>query len=173
MHYDAAPDDSGLTWLCDPQSKVSAHFHISRMGSVSQLVELEHAAWHAGLAEMPDLLGQMQRRVNLWTVGIELGNIGPLWRGNSGRYWYESGGESREWKGAEPVDLGDQYWEPYSIAQLDALVLLLHDLRGILGDAVSNVCGHDEIAVPRGRKPDPGPAFPWQLIVRKHPWVPA
>src|SRR5687768_7485060 len=35
-------------WLCDPDSKVSCHFLILRTGEILQLVEIHHAAWHAG-----------------------------------------------------------------------------------------------------------------------------
>jgi hypothetical protein len=40
------PHDAG--WLCNPQSRVSAHYVIDRVGGMYCLVDDHHRAWHAG-----------------------------------------------------------------------------------------------------------------------------
>lgn len=48
-------------WMCNPASKVSAHFIITRDGDLHRLVEDVKAAWHAG-----------SRKWNKRSIGIEL-----------------------------------------------------------------------------------------------------
>jgi hypothetical protein len=56
------PHDAG--WLCNPQSRVSAHYVISRDGRVFSLVDDDKRAWHAG-----------HRWGNDATIGIEISHI--------------------------------------------------------------------------------------------------
>lgn len=60
---------SPLAWLCDPKSKVSAHYLIDKSGMVYQLVHEEDVAWHAGVSYW---MGKPN--VNAFSVGIELVN---------------------------------------------------------------------------------------------------
>lgn len=70
IHATATPGlASPLAWLCDPASKVSAHYLIDKSGVVYQLVHEEDVAWHAGMSfwnGKPD--------VNAFSIGIELVN---------------------------------------------------------------------------------------------------
>jgi AmpD protein len=47
--------------------RVSAHFFIDRQGAVTQYVDTDEAAWHAGVSELDGRTG-----VNRFSVGIEL-----------------------------------------------------------------------------------------------------
>lgn len=70
LHATATPGlASPLAWLCDPASKVSAHYLIDRDGTVYQLVHEEDVAWHAGVSSW-----QGRDNVNAFSVGIELVN---------------------------------------------------------------------------------------------------
>mgnify|MGYP001796468206 CR=1 FL=1 len=72
IHYTAmASTESARRRLSDPASEVSAHYLISRGGSVIQLVDEAERAWHAGA-------GSWQGRgdVNSRSSGIELTNTG-------------------------------------------------------------------------------------------------
>ncbi|MBI5898041.1 MAG: N-acetylmuramoyl-L-alanine amidase [Rhodocyclales bacterium] len=63
--------DKALATLTDPARKVSAHYLISRDGSLLQLVDESNRAWHAGESRwggMSDL--------NSASIGIELDNTG-------------------------------------------------------------------------------------------------
>jgi N-acetylmuramoyl-L-alanine amidase len=54
---------------------------------------------------------------------------------------------------------------PYPDAQIDALVALCVEL-GARYPAITldRIVGHEHIAVPAGRKTDPGPHFPWDAV---------
>lgn len=56
-------------WLCNPASKVSAHYLIGRDGQILQLVHEADIAWHAGQSTWKGKNG-----VNAFSVGIELVN---------------------------------------------------------------------------------------------------
>lgn len=60
---------SPLEWLCNPESKVSAHYLIDLNGDIYQLVEENDIAWHAGESEWGG-----QKSVNSFSIGIELVN---------------------------------------------------------------------------------------------------
>jgi len=60
-----------LEALCDPVSKVSAHYFIDEDGSVLDLVKEEKRAWHAGMA-----FWRGSTDVNSRSIGIELVNPG-------------------------------------------------------------------------------------------------
>lgn len=61
--------DSPLAWLCNPESKVSAHYLISRTGVIFHLVHEVNVAWHAGESTWKGKPG-----VNAYSIGIELVN---------------------------------------------------------------------------------------------------
>jgi N-acetylmuramoyl-L-alanine amidase len=61
--------DSPKRWLCDPESKASAHYLIGQDGHVLQLVDEKNIAWHAGESEW-----RGKHAVNAFSVGIELVN---------------------------------------------------------------------------------------------------
>lgn len=57
--------------LCDPASKVSAHYLIDEDGAVAALVPENRRAWHAGVAFWRD-----RTDINARSVGVELVNPG-------------------------------------------------------------------------------------------------
>jgi len=61
--------DSPLTWLCNKESGVSAHYLIGLDGKVYQLVNEADIAWHAGESSW-----RGKKNVNLFSIGIELVN---------------------------------------------------------------------------------------------------
>lgn len=72
LHYTAMKSaQAAIERLCDPCSEVSAHYVICRSGEVTQLVEEDHRAWHAGQGEWCG-----QRDINSRAIGIELDNTG-------------------------------------------------------------------------------------------------
>ena len=62
---------AALERLCDPVHEVSAHYLISSDGTLWQMVDEEHRAWHAGAGEWHG-----QTDINSRSVGIELDNAG-------------------------------------------------------------------------------------------------
>ena len=178
IHYTAGGRASGsIRWLCNPAAKASAHFVIARDGKRTQLVEIEHKAWHVGVGEAP-YYDEMTSDPNRFTIGIELANHGLL-ETVDGEHFTRLGRELRRYRGATPVKATLEYdngnritglWEPYPDLQMDslqALLKLIADSHGV--DAARNLWGHEEIATELGRKKDPGGAFPWERFSRKTP----
>lgn len=183
IHYTASkPGARGdIAWLCDPRSSASAHFVIDRNGATTQLVPLEEAAWHAGASEMRMPGGRVLRGCNLFTIGIELDNLGFLLEDTDGEGWvFEEGNQLRPYVGPKPLHAAlcyangtriEGWWEPYPETQLESLAKLLAMLAEAgHRDAVHNLVGHEEVALPFAtRKKDPGPIFPWDRFARKLP----
>lgn len=72
LHYTGMKDGaSALARLCDPQSKVSAHYLIEEDGTVYTLVEESLRAWHAGKSYWRGLVD-----INSHSIGIEIVNPG-------------------------------------------------------------------------------------------------
>lgn len=61
----------GLSWLCNPDSGVSAHYMVDRDGTIYQLVDEANIAWHAGKSAWQ--IGSVMRTdLNLYSIGIEV-----------------------------------------------------------------------------------------------------
>lgn len=72
IHYTAMQSaEAALQRLCDPVAEVSAHYLVSRQGSVTQMVEESARAWHAGAGEW-----RGEGDINSRSIGIELDNTG-------------------------------------------------------------------------------------------------
>ncbi len=72
LHYtEMQPVEAALGKLVNPESKVSAHYLISEEGIVTQLVDEQKRAWHAGLSYW-----RGNKDVNSASIGIELDHPG-------------------------------------------------------------------------------------------------
>lgn len=69
VHATAGGLVSSLTWLCDPASRVSAHYVIAKTGAIYQLLPDAAVAWHAGRSAW-----RGQADVNAFSLGVELEN---------------------------------------------------------------------------------------------------
>ena len=64
---------SCVGWLCNKNSKVSAHYVISEEGEVTQLADEKNTAWHAGVVVRHTWkLLKYGVNPNYYTIGIEL-----------------------------------------------------------------------------------------------------
>ncbi len=63
--------EDALNRLCDPESKVSAHYTIDLDGTIYKHIDPSIRAWHAGVSEWGDL-----SNFNDFSIGIELVNRG-------------------------------------------------------------------------------------------------
>lgn len=163
VHYTAGLSFSGsLSWMKNKDSKASAHFLIGRNGDCVQLVPLSRVSWHAGVSSWHG-----KPNCNFYSIGIELDNPGPLAKRADGSYVTVVGSKP---VAPEHVHVGDHKaggpyhaWHTYADAQLTKLSWLLGELRAEFPN-VSDIVGHDDISP--GRKWDPGPAFPRNLLTR-------
>jgi N-acetylmuramoyl-L-alanine amidase len=72
IHYTGmVPDERALDWLCDPASRVSAHYFIDQAGAVCRLVPEDRRAWHTGVSAWRGATD-----INSRSIGIELANPG-------------------------------------------------------------------------------------------------
>jgi N-acetylmuramoyl-L-alanine amidase len=63
------------------------------------------------------------------------------------------------------IELAGFATKPYPEAQIDAAVALCVELCARYpAITLERIVGHDQVAVPAGRKTDPGPHFPWDEV---------
>jgi len=73
LHYtNMTSATEAIDWLCNPQSRVSCHYLIAENGQITQMVDEEHRAWHAG-----NSFWAGQSDINSCSIGIEIANAGP------------------------------------------------------------------------------------------------
>ena len=154
MHYTAGRDaDSSIGWLTNHSSNVSAHLVIGRDGSITQLVDFNRQAWHAGSSEWNGLSG-----LNRHAIGIELDNAGKLQR-RGGRWysWFEQAFEDDDVVEAthkhESIPTG---WHAFPARQIEVAMAAAAAI--VRHYNLYDVIGHDDVSP--HRKVDPGPAFP-------------
>lgn len=136
LHYTASDLPRSLQLLTGNQ--VSSHYLIAEEpATVYRLVDENRRAWHAGNSQWNG-----RTWLNSPSIGIEMVN-----------------------KGYTTTPQGQKVWQPWSEAQIDALVLLLKDIMQRHGLTAASVVGHSDIAPQR--KVDPGPAFPWQRLAQE------
>lgn len=132
LHYTSTDLAHSLALLTE--GEVSSHYLIdANPPTIYRLVDEDRRAWHAG-----DSAWQGRTWLNASTLGIELVNQG-----------YAEGPNGRA-------------WQPYSEAQIDALIALLKDLVRRHQLPPDSIIGHSDIAPQR--KVDPGPLFPWRRL---------
>lgn len=160
VHYTAGGTFGGAkAWLCNPDSKASAHYLLGRDGEAEQLVPLNKCAWHAGESKYKGLTG-----LNKYSIGVELVAWGPLEKHADGLYY--SATEKSPPIPAEEVHIGGppnskhQYWHAYTDEQLDNLRTLIKTLRHAY-PSIEEVIGHRDVAGFRGKQD------PWPLDLSK------
>jgi N-acetylmuramoyl-L-alanine amidase len=72
LHYTGMEKaEAACDWLCNPQSGVSCHYLIDETGAITQMVDEELRAWHAGAGSWKGA-----NDINSRSVGIEIHNLG-------------------------------------------------------------------------------------------------
>jgi N-acetylmuramoyl-L-alanine amidase len=72
LHYTDMPSaEEACAWLCAPASRVSCHYLIDLEGQITQMVDEELRAWHAGQS-----VWKGERDINSVSIGIEIHNLG-------------------------------------------------------------------------------------------------
>jgi N-acetylmuramoyl-L-alanine amidase len=67
LHTTEGDAKGALSWLTNPESKVSAHFLVTRDGTIYKLVPTTRKAWHAGKSRLG-----VCNQVNNISIGIEI-----------------------------------------------------------------------------------------------------
>lgn len=154
IHYTAGSSaEASIRWLCNTKAKASAHVVIGRDGEITQLVNFNKVAWHAGRSAWDD-----KTNLNGYSIGIELDNAGILHQqGNSWATWFGRTMADDEVLVATHRNRSNEAgWHTYTEAQIEAC----RDLCSALVDKypIKEILGHEDISPQR--KTDPGPAFP-------------
>jgi N-acetyl-anhydromuramyl-L-alanine amidase AmpD len=145
LHYTADRDlDRTVTAL--KARDLGYHLIIDRAGTVWQFVPFNRTVWHAGKA----LWGaHSPNRAHLSISLLSWGEVECL-----------APGAFEAWNGRavntdEVVQRSGGWWDAATVAQESAMMdaILWVCQKGI---DVSQICGHDECALPKGRKVDPG-----------------
>lgn len=175
---------NGITYY---DSRSSAHYVTGREGRTVMLVPENMSAWHSGSSNTkPTLNGR--GNLNLWTIGHEICNWGPL-RKDGDKFFTNAGNWSSPYTGPEPVSvprempkelsagykLGDgtlafpehiiEWWEPYTDEQVKATIALWKEIVNRYNLQIKDIAGHED--VDPTRKCDPGAAFPWDDILKE------
>lgn len=144
---------SSVEWFQSPKCQTSAHFVVERDGTITQMVDCDRKALHAG-----ESVWNGRRYCNGFAIGIEIVNPGRLHRA----------GDScvAEWGGKFPAadclelttpEHGRGWWLQYSAEQVEAVTALCAALASSY-PTIRDITTH--YAISPGRKIDPGPQFP-------------
>jgi N-acetylmuramoyl-L-alanine amidase len=163
MHYTAGSSAaSAITTLTTkkPQGNASAHLVLARDGAITQLAPFNVVTWHAGISQWDGIVG-----LNNAAIGIEVDNAGALdVIGSKFVAWF-----GREVPAGEVLMAAHKHggpvrpWQAYTAVQIERCLELTQLL--VQRYRLAGVLGHDDIA--RGRKLDPGPAFPLASIASR------
>lgn len=176
IHYTAGDTaDSAISWFKNTSSnpdRIAAHIVVDIDGTITQLVPFNRKANHAGYSSWDGVIG-----FNNHSIGIEIVNAGYLEKMSDGSYrrkiGQEKGTKRPVYKTYPPsastkiiktkhkhkfwTGVDNQHWFKFPQAQLDALYKMS---KAIINEyQLLRAVGHDDISP--ARKPDPGPAFPW------------
>jgi N-acetyl-anhydromuramyl-L-alanine amidase AmpD len=70
IHSTGGTAKSAISWMTNPEAKVSAHYLIDKSGTVYQLADEKDITWHAGKSQWGADVG-----LNHISVGVELENL--------------------------------------------------------------------------------------------------
>ena len=145
---------SSVAWLCNPKAKASAHLVVERDGSVTQLVEFDRVAWHAGQSSWRGRSG-----CNAFAIGIEIVNPGKLTgTPKKATAWFgESYGAEFGIARASTSIHGNGCWMPYTEDQLRTVERLIAALASEY--PIGEVVAHHDISP--ARKVDTTPLMDW------------
>ncbi len=162
LHYTATGSLEETIDLFQREGKrASAHYVIGKDGRLIQMVDVEKKAWHAGQSEF-----QGRSDVNDFSIGIELVNWGLL-KERDGVFFAWPGDYGTEYRGQSPVYAGGEWWDSFTGMQYRVLTELIREIRVRYPSVTSDrIVGHQSIALPRGRKIDPGLAFDLERVIR-------
>lgn len=144
IHY-SADRDVGRTIATLVRSDLGYHFLIARDGTIFQLADTRFTVAHAGKAQW------LGKSPNSHHIAVCIMSWGKLTKEN-GQYLTWAKGKLPE---AEVREKDGSYWDMATVEQEKMLTLLLKNFV-IDGIDPESICGHDEAALPLGRKTDPG-----------------
>lgn len=153
VHYTADRDLVRLRRSLKEQ-KLGYHIIIGTDGKPCQLAYLDAQVSHAGNAMW------REHSPNRWHAAVSVASWGKL--DKDGRAWNGELVPKENVVRRKGRDGKLAYWDAINLAQQETLVNVLSWFCA-MGVPAANICGHDECAVPFGRKVDPGGVLPWTM----------
>lgn len=153
MHYTAGGSaQESISWLANKDSKASAHIVIAKDGSITQMVDFNRKAWHAGVSQWKGVKG-----LNSHSIGIELDGFGFLGNAGPGKWKFRNVSipDTDVLVACHRFGKPNGGWARYPQKQLEVALELSRLLVKTYG--LEDVIAHEDISP--GRKQDPGPAF--------------
>lgn len=138
----------------DPRFDSSWHITINREGLVYQLLPFMVCAFHAGTSEY-----KHRKRLNKYSIGIELENYGPLQVDDWSRLIAATPFGPRSVPSSDAQLVDGEWWHTYTDAQLGASVAVVKALRSKYD--IWDVIGHSMCST---TKRDPGPLLDIQWL---------
>jgi N-acetylmuramoyl-L-alanine amidase len=159
LHYTAGSNINGSVETLTRQDGriVSAHLVIGPDGTTIQLAPFNIKTAHAGESLWLD-----DEHLNNGYIGIEIENPGWLKEvGLNYETWFgRVVNENDVFIGASDIpEVSQTAWHKYPNAQVARVDELVYSLCLEYGILHTQIAGHDEVALPAGRKQDPGPAW--------------
>lgn len=147
---------NSVDWFTSQECKTSAHLVVERDGSVTQLVDFDRKAFHAG-----ESCWEGRQFCNGFAIGIEIVNPGELKRsGDKARAWFhreDEGFPLDDVVERETKEHGHFWWMPYTDAQVEAVTGICKALAQSY-PTIGQIVTH--WLVSPGRKVDTNPLFP-------------
>jgi N-acetylmuramoyl-L-alanine amidase len=178
IHYTATDTARpAIDWFMNTNNnpdRIAAHIVIDFDGTITQLVPFNQKANHAGTSTWDGV-----DNLNAHSIGIEIVNPGFVEKLSNGSFRRRTGKDKNKndifkvYPAADSnriikavhkhkfwTDKENRNWFIFPDAQLQALYKLCKALFAAYH--LITAVGHDDISP--GRKPDPGPAFPWDAF---------
>jgi N-acetylmuramoyl-L-alanine amidase len=164
LHYTAtttAASAIGTLTNAKSSNRVSVHLVLDEDGSVTQLLPFNVVGWHVGQSAYHGKAG-----CNNFSIGIEQVNAGVLQRRADGTFHTQIGDHvippAQVVHAQHRITHGWADWDAYPTAQVQAAIAIGQALHAAY--KFHDVVGHEDVALPVGRKTDPGPAYPLDLV---------
>lgn len=147
---------SSVNWFKSEECTTSAHVVVELDGTITQMVDFNKRAWHAGASEWNG-----KSNCNTFSIGIEIVNPGKL--DKDGRAWFHKKTEKgfTGIKRAKTTAHGDGWWLDYTPEQLAAVTALCKELVTCY-PSIDEIVTHWMVS-PK-RKIDTGPLFPLDVV---------
>jgi N-acetylmuramoyl-L-alanine amidase len=153
---------STVNYFASPTCKVSAHFVVERDGTITQMVQTNRRAYHAGVSKWNGVSG-----LNSCSIGIEIVNPGKLKK--NGEYAELSYDGKTVIEKFPLIDCtyratkehGEGYWLPYTKEQIASVAAICREVVEEYPDC-NEIVTHWMISP--GRKIDTNPLFPMEEI---------
>lgn len=191
LHFTAGGTASGAfeTWKRDPV-QVATAFIVDKDGKIYQCFNPSYWAYHLGVNVAA---GNVYHKFDRQSIGIEMVNWGGLkedgfslncWPNNYKTFLCQTTDTDKAYVSPKPWR-GFQYWNAYTEAQLASVYDLVHQLcrqfviplaiprpeqqlacDPAFAGSFKGIVGHQMYL---GEKTDPGPAFPWEMLMGERP----